>query len=101
MSYNIIKEEINMHEHHCHHGEGHCHEGHCGNSEHQCGSHKHEGCGRGGRRENAGRKCENLRIPFNRRLSEDSINILKEYAAKHEITETEALETAICKLKEE
>lgn len=90
-----------MHEHHCHHGEGHCHEGHCGNSEHQCGSHKHEGCGRGGRRENAGRKCENPRIPFNRRLSEDAINTLKEYAAKHEITETEALETAISKLKEE
>lgn len=75
-------------EHHCH-GEGHCHHGGDG----------HGGChgkgGWGGRRENAGRKCENPRIPFNRRLSEESINKLKEYAANNGITETEALERAI------
>lgn len=95
---------------HCeHNGEHHCHsEGHC-HGEHNChsegeGHHCHGGEGRGkchgkggwgGKRENAGRKCENPRIPFNRRLSEESINKLKEYAAVNGITETEALERAI------
>lgn len=87
------------------HGEACNHEGHCGhNGEHHChGGGKGQchggGChgkgGWGGRRENAGRKCENPRIPFNRRLSEESINKLKEYAAANGITETEALERAI------
>ncbi|MFR1671524.1 MAG: hypothetical protein ACLSWI_01095 [Candidatus Gastranaerophilaceae bacterium] len=78
---------------HCHHGEGH----HCGEG-HQEGHHCHGngGChGHGGKREGAGRKCENPRIPFNRRLSEESINKLKEYASQNGITETEALEQAI------
>lgn len=78
---------------HCHHGEGH----HCGEG-HQEGHHCHggRGChGHGGKREGAGRKCENPRIPFNRRLSEESINKLKEYASQNGITETEALEQAI------
>ena len=95
---------------HCeHNGEHHCHsEGHC-HGEHNChsegeGHHCHGGEGRGkchgkggwgGKRENAGRKCENPRIPFNRRLSEESINKLKEYATANGITETEALERAI------
>lgn len=81
--------------HHCHHeGEHHCHGG---NGEHHC--HGGGGCHNkgnwGGKRENAGRKCENPKIPFNRRLSEEAINKLKEYASNNGITETEALERAI------
>lgn len=50
----------------------------------------------GGRRECAGRKktCRR-KIPFNRRINEDVLNILKEYAQNHNMTETEALESAI------
>ena len=50
----------------------------------------------GGRRECAGRKktCRR-KIPFNRRIIEDVLNILKEYAQNHNMTETEALESAI------
>ena len=50
----------------------------------------------GGKREYAGRKrtCRK-KVPFNRRINEDVLNILKEYAQKHNITETEALESAI------
>ena len=50
----------------------------------------------GGRRECAGRKktCRR-KIPFNRRINEDVLNILKEYAQDHNMTETEALESAI------
>ena len=51
--------------------------------------------GRGGKREGAGRKCENPKIPFNRRLNEELINKLKTYASENGITETEALERAI------
>ncbi len=95
------------HEHgHCNHGEG-CHgEGHhCeGRGEHHCQGHgeghcgQGQGCGRGGRREGAGRKCDGKRIPFNRRLSEEAIQRIKDYAAEHNITETEALEVAVKKL---
>lgn len=50
----------------------------------------------GGKRTCAGRKktCLN-KIPFNRRINENILNILKEYAKRHNITETEALENAI------
>ena len=50
----------------------------------------------GGKRESAGRKktCRN-KVPFNRRINEDVLNILKEFAKNHNITETEALESAI------
>ena len=50
----------------------------------------------GGKRECAGRKktCRK-KIPFNRRINEDVLNILKEYAQNHNMTETEALESAI------
>ncbi len=50
----------------------------------------------GGKRLNAGRKktCLN-KIPFNRRINENILKILREYAALHNITETEALESAI------
>ena len=50
----------------------------------------------GGKRLNAGRKrtCSR-KIPFNRRVSENILNILKEYALSHNMTETEALESAI------
>ena len=50
----------------------------------------------GGKREYAGRKrtCRK-KVPFNRRINEDALNILKEYAQRHNITETEALESAI------
>lgn len=45
---------------------------------------------------NAGRKktCLN-KIPFNRRINENVLKILREYATLHNITETEALESAI------
>lgn len=50
----------------------------------------------GGKRDNAGRKRTCLRkVPFNRRLNENILNILREYAALHNMTETEALESAI------
>ena len=50
----------------------------------------------GGKRKCAGRKktCRN-KVPFNRRINEDVLNILKEFAKNHNITETEALESAI------
>lgn len=50
----------------------------------------------GGRRNCSGRKktC-NRKIPFNRRINEDILNILKEYANIKGISETEALENAI------
>ncbi len=50
----------------------------------------------GGKRINAGRKrtCLN-KVPFNRRINENILKILKEYAGIHNITETEALESAI------
>ncbi len=34
-------------------------------------------------------------MPFNRRINENVLNILKEYAQKHDMTDTEALESAI------
>lgn len=88
------------HDHHCNneghscgHGEGHCH-GH--GEEHNCHGGGCHGKGHwGGRREGAGRKCENPKIPFNRRLNEELINKLKTYALENGITETEALERAI------
>lgn len=50
----------------------------------------------GGKRECAGRKKTCLRkVPFNRRINENILNILREYARNHQITETEALESAI------
>lgn len=50
----------------------------------------------GGKRECAGRKktCKR-KVPFNRRVNEDILNILRDYSAKYGITETEALESAI------
>ena len=50
----------------------------------------------GGKREFAGRKktCRK-KVSFNRRINEDVLNILKEYAQNHDMTETEALESAI------
>ena len=50
----------------------------------------------GGKRDFAGRKktCRK-KIPFNRRINEDVLKILREYAISHNITETEALESAI------
>ena len=50
----------------------------------------------GGKRINAGRKRTCLKkVPFNRRINENILNILKRYAYLHNITETEALESAI------
>ena len=50
----------------------------------------------GGRRDNAGRKRTCTRkVPFNRRINENILNILREFAKSHNITETEALESAI------
>ncbi len=85
---------------HCNHQHGNCGHHHgegCHNHEHghQCHHGEKEGCQWGGKREGAGRKCENPKIPFNRRLSEESINKIKTYAAENNITETEALERAI------
>lgn len=50
----------------------------------------------GGKREFAGRKktCRR-KVPFNRRINEDVLNILKKYAEKQGMSETEALESAI------
>lgn len=50
----------------------------------------------GGKRECAGRRKTCLKkVPFNRRINEDILNILKDYAQRHHLTETEALESAI------
>ena len=50
----------------------------------------------GGKRKSAGRKRTCLKkVPFNRRINENILNILREYARNHNITETEALESAI------
>lgn len=50
----------------------------------------------GGKREFAGRKKTCLKkVPFNRRINENILNILREYARNHNITDTEALESAI------
>ena len=44
----------------------------------------------------AGRKKTCLKkVPFNRRINENILNILHEYAQNHNITDTEALESAI------
>lgn len=53
-------------------------------------------CNWGGKRQCAGRKktCLN-KVPFNRRINERILNILRSYAKNHNITETEALESAI------
>ena len=50
----------------------------------------------GGKREAAGRKktCLN-KVSFNRRINQNILNILKEYAQSHNMTDTEALESAI------
>ena len=50
----------------------------------------------GGRRDNAGRKrtCTK-KVSFNRRINENILNILREFAQSHNMTETEALESAI------
>ena len=54
------------------------------------------GCRRGGKRMNAGRKRTCLKkIPFNRRINENILKILKDYAVSHNLTETDALESAI------
>lgn len=50
----------------------------------------------GGKRHNAGRKRTCLKkVPFNRRINENVLKILKDFANFHNITETEALESAI------
>ena len=50
----------------------------------------------GGKREQAGRKKTCLKkVPFNRRINENILNILREYARNHNMTDTEALESAI------
>ncbi len=50
----------------------------------------------GGKREMSGRKKTCLKkVPFTRRINEDILNILRDYAKNHNITETEALESAI------
>ena len=50
----------------------------------------------GGKRLNAGRKRTCARkIPFNRRINESILMILREFAQEHNMTETEALESAI------
>ena len=55
-----------------------------------------EKSGWGGKREAAGRKKTCLRkVPFNRRINENILNILKDYAKRHNMTDTEALESAI------
>ena len=50
----------------------------------------------GGKRKSAGRKRTCIKkIPFNRRINENILNILRTYARNHNITDTEALESAI------
>ena len=52
--------------------------------------------GWGGKREQAGRKRTCLKkVPFNRRINENILNILRDYAKRHNLTDTEALESAI------
>lgn len=50
----------------------------------------------GGKRKDSGRKktCLN-KVPFNRRINEKILDILKEYAIKYGLSDTEALESAI------
>lgn len=59
----------------------------------------HNGCQSrnwGGKRCNAGRKRTCIKkVPYNRRINENILNILRNYANSHNITETEALESAI------
>jgi len=53
----------------------------------------------GGKRQNAGRRKECVRkVPYTRRISPELLENLKNYAKKHNITETEALERALSKL---
>ena len=53
-------------------------------------------CRWGGKRQFSGRKKTCVKkVPFNRRINENILNILKNYARIHNITETEALESAI------
>lgn len=50
----------------------------------------------GGKREMAGRKKTCLKkVPFNRRINENILNILRDYAKRHNLTDTQALESAI------
>ena len=50
----------------------------------------------GGKREQAGRKKTCIKkVPFNRRINENILNILKDFAKRHNLTDTEALESAI------
>ena len=50
----------------------------------------------GGKRECAGRKKTCLKkVSFNRRVNENILNILRDYARNHNMTDTEALESAI------
>lgn len=50
----------------------------------------------GGKREQSGRKKTCLKkVPFNRRINENILNILKNYAISHNMTDTQALESAI------
>ena len=50
----------------------------------------------GGKRFNAGRKRTCLKkVPFNRRINENILGILRDYAMSHNMTDTEALESAI------
>jgi hypothetical protein len=58
-------------------------------------------CDWGGVRQGAGRKPkENSKVTFTRRLTPETVAILKDYAKEHHMNETEALETAILKLKQ-
>ena len=44
----------------------------------------------------AGRKKTCLKkVPFNRRINENILNILRDYAKRHNLTDTQALESAI------
>ena len=55
-----------------------------------------EKSGWGGKREQAGRKKTCLKkVPFNRRINENILNVLRDYAKRHNMTDTEALESAI------
>lgn len=50
----------------------------------------------GGKRQCAGRKKTCLKkVPFNRRINENILNILKNFAQENNMTQTEALESAI------
>ena len=51
-----------------------------------------EKSGWGGKREMAGRKKTCLKeVPFNRRINENILNILRDYAKRHNLTDTEAI----------